>query len=994
MEKELVLALLLYALTKNDSEDEEPTDPRDMIRPNAKQALSFYNKINDIDDESELVGTALEFFLNHAPVPDFFKKFLRAFQDFLNDDEKQDYKEFMPFNLDGTPEYNILRIFMTKIIKLKYLIAPYLTRLRLAIKRPNEMVTDLSTKLDPIRDVFALITVADKDLEAVVEYCVTVMCPACLVPCSKNVCVDKISANCGDRAVVKYIISPRYLNYMKSPFIHVAVSKGNFTYGQKRGDLYVQVLFNVGTSIFAEPVVDADQFKKLTNIDEFMVFANNRELETKTYDNIFDKTEVENYIKSLYPIQYNCSLLDTGCLFALRKFIANNPDQTAFVEHFLATFYKTSSAVYSLDAGPGKGKTAIIVRLLCSILGVTIKRNGNDVRVDIEKARYSVYTRMGANRLLPLVLIQSKTNASSLMKIFGLNYGEYLGMFNTSIRQDDDDSTKLPLAEYLLLLMLKAKTANVPPIMVVDETSILHPGCIALLLFLPLFHPVKLIFVGDRNQQSSIQTIAHHRGSNYGILEKCGISSHTLSQTMRQTDEKSHQIINKIKSFYMDLLEPQKAMSIDITFTYFHLMAIVRIYPNLVTPKRIHQLRGSKRAFKFFENYFGLFLASQHHYLFLRQVRTVKFLKNLQIPFDFLPFFIPETIKDPNSKLIPLDQLSLEKNGLRGSPDTMRRKYGNQIERYIELESRKIMPRAADFKFSLHLILCRRFLYLYTEKNGTKHFCELLDYNIDKNDYAASTVCVRLLDSNEEKTLKIERIDWSKINSTFSQHARKILSFGEYGDTRLYYNLYTFPIINAIQTYASIQGIELTNFPQNSVDFQIPNYVQEAYVGISRTTNLDQLGSFVVACDHQKWVRNVKFNLHSTSQDVFFLNQQTLEKYESEGKHADEVIASIDWVESRKDDYYKQTRHTTYENTRYRFETYSKNFTNEHRANQKDADASIFQSHVSTIYKNFASYHHIFDATAYDTYRKRLEAFTKVHDQMMAKKEPISFNLK
>lgn len=141
-----------------------------------------------------------------------------------------------------------------------------------------------------------------------------------------------------------------------------------------------------------------------------------------------------------------------------------------------------------------------------------------------------------------------------------------------------------------------------------DEYTILNPFiCLLVYCLCRSWGRINLLFVGDRNQQTSITRTIYHRMSNFYIIAHlCGKNIYALQERVRMTDTVYYEKTKAIKN----ILEQHPS---DLTLNYTLKHSIYELF---------------EEKFHIEENYEAIFIANCHSTMKERILRLLKKLDN------------------------------------------------------------------------------------------------------------------------------------------------------------------------------------------------------------------------------------------------------------------------------------------------------------------------------------------------------------------------------
>lgn len=186
----------------------------------------------------------------------------------------------------------------------------------------------------------------------------------------------------------------------------------------------------------------------------------------------------------------------------------------------------TSSYILLLDAPPGTGKSTIIM-----VLAATLKN----------PLCYMVYNRNLAN-LANSYNIITYTCCRFIMKHFKKHYMEAINFFHRPGFLHE-------LLEYIVNEVDNMKSELLTfNVLVLDEYTIVHPLFIIMMYLIAIKYKKNIIFVGDKNQQSSISRSKYHSKSNFSLAQVMSDKIIIFKEQLRIDDIHYNVKIQKIRA--------------------------------------------------------------------------------------------------------------------------------------------------------------------------------------------------------------------------------------------------------------------------------------------------------------------------------------------------------------------------------------------------------------------------------------------------------------
>lgn len=190
--------------------------------------------------------------------------------------------------------------------------------------------------------------------------------------------------------------------------------------------------------------------------------------------------------------------------------------QRKIVCSLLTLFSSQQSSVSLIDAPPGTGKTFLIAAFSLLLR---------------DKLTYTAYSNNLAASMENMLTITSLTTCKMMMNIFKTNFMGTKSLWSSK-RHNNNINKQL----HELYMTIKAANLQTHQICVVDEYTILSPWQIVSFYLIAQEKQWHIIFIGDKNQLSSIEKTISHSYNNFPIAKILSTKVFTLATIMRQQD--------------------------------------------------------------------------------------------------------------------------------------------------------------------------------------------------------------------------------------------------------------------------------------------------------------------------------------------------------------------------------------------------------------------------------------------------------------------------
>ncbi|UBZ25657.1 helicase 2 [Carcinus maenas nudivirus] len=311
---------------------------------------------------------------------------------------------------------------------------------------------------------------------------------------------------------------------------------------QSKYDANNQLIFNL---IFNLDIMDILNVK-ISSLDDLIKLSlKSRNCLLSHVRNHEKLTKFKNIYKKYFQLVWNEN--DVKIFIILNSL--NDNQKYAYLHIFDSIMENTNGGIYCIDACPGTGKTFLTACILMSY---------------VEDSTYMVYTNKLSDIMRSVYFDGvSITCCKFLMRLLNKNYMVIKNIWNVknlTLEEKCKDVEKIA-----------REHKPIHNLYIIDENSVLSPFFIYFMYCLSVFHKIHVLFVGDRYQQTPINSTKYHSSNNFKLINLIA-TTYDLTVNVRQSTDQP--FVNLLSQFLQYFKKSDNViMNFDIKYFFYNVLS-------------------------------------------------------------------------------------------------------------------------------------------------------------------------------------------------------------------------------------------------------------------------------------------------------------------------------------------------------------------------------------------------------------------------------------